>query len=157
MRRSFTLWLLIFLLLFLALGGLYGGIAMLIDPTGRSLQMDGILPLLPVPDYILPGLFLLFVMGGGPLLLIYGLLACPDWSWAEAVFRWSGHHWAWTGTLVLGVLLAAWLVAQGLLIGFRWPIQYITAVNGALIILLALMPRVRGLYVKQHNSRDGVS
>lgn len=74
MQRPFTLWLLVFFLLFLALGGLYGGIAMLADPTGSALQMTEILSLLPVPDYTLPGLFLLFVMGLVPLFLTYALL-----------------------------------------------------------------------------------
>jgi putative Ca2+/H+ antiporter (TMEM165/GDT1 family) len=46
----------------------------------------------------------------------------------------------------LGLLLAVWLVVQGLLIGFRWPIQYVTAVNGLLIIVLALLPEVRRAY-----------
>jgi hypothetical protein len=46
------------------------------------------------------------------------------------------------------VLLAVWLVVQGLLIGFKWPIQYITAVNGLLIIVLAVAPSVRNLYAK---------
>ena len=44
--------------------GLYGG-AMLLDPSGRLLGMDIILPLLPVPNYILPGLLLFTVMGLG--------------------------------------------------------------------------------------------
>jgi hypothetical protein len=155
MYRPFTLWLLVFSLLFLALGGLVGGIGMLADASGRSLGMDEALPLLPVPDYTLPGLFLLLVMGLMPLLLSYGLLARPGWGRAPP--RWSGHHWAWiactaratasvTGTLALGLLLAVWLVVQGLLIGFRWPIQYVTAVNGILIIVLALLPEVRRAY-----------
>lgn len=148
MKHSFILWLLIFALLFLALGGLYGGIAMLADPTGRSLQVNEILPLLPVTDFIFPGLFLLFVMGLGPLILIYGLLARPNWNWADKLSRWSGHYWSWTGTLVLGLLLAGWLGVQGLLIGFKWPIQYVTAVNGFLIILLALAPGIRKLYAR---------
>jgi len=148
MQRPFTLWLLVFFLVFLALGGLYGGIAMLTDPTGNSLQMTEVLPLLPVPDYTLPGLFLLFVMGLVPLFLTYGLLARPNWTWAESLSRWSGHHWAWTGTLALGVMLAIWLLVQGLLIGFKWPIQYVTAVNGFFIILLVLVPGVRSLYAK---------
>ncbi len=148
MRRPLTLWLLFFLLLFLGLGGLYGGVAMLTDPTGSSLQLTEVLPLLPVSDYTLPGLFLLIVMGVAPLILTYGLLARPNWSWAETLSRWSGHHWAWTGTLGLGVALACWLIVQGFLIGFKWPIQYITAAAGLLIILLALMPSVRRFYVK---------
>ena len=148
MQRPFALWPLVFFLLFLALGGLYGGIAMLTDPTGSSLQMTEILSLLPVPDYTLPGLFLLFVMGLVPLFLTYALLTRPNWTWAETLSRWSGHHWAWTGTLALGVMLVIWLVVQGLLIGFKWPIQYVTAVNGFLIILLVLVPEVRRFYAK---------
>ena len=136
MQRPFILWFLLFFLLFLALGGLYGGIAMLSDPTGHSLQMTDILPLLPVSDYTLPGLFLFFVMGLAPLFLIYALLARPVWTGVQTLSRWSGHHWAWTGTLVLGATLALWLIVQGTLIGFKWPIQYITAANGLLIILL---------------------
>ena len=148
MQRPFMLWPLAFFLLFLALGGLYGGIAMLTDPTGGSLQLIEILPLLPVPDYILPGLFLLIVMGFGPLFLIYALLARPNWTWAVTLSRWSGHHWAWTGTLGLGVTLVIWLIVQGLLIGFKWSIQYVTAVNGFLIVLFVLVPGVRRFYAK---------
>lgn len=36
-----------------------------------------------------------------------------------------------------------WLALQGLLIGFRWPIQYVTAVNGLLILACAWLPSVR--------------
>lgn len=149
MQRPFTLWPLLFLLVFLGLGGLYGGIAMLTDPTGGSLQLTEVLRLLPVSDYILPGLFLLVVMGLAPLVLTYGLLARPNWTWAQTLSRWSGHHWAWTGTLALGVILAVWLVVQGLLIGFKWPIQYITAADGFLIILLVLAPGVRRFYARE--------
>jgi hypothetical protein len=146
LKRPLNLWLLILALLFLALGGLYGGIAMLLDPSGRSLEMDVVLPLLPVPDYTLPGLFLLLVIGTGSLVLVYGLLARPHWRWTEAVTCWSGYHWAWTGTLGLGVVLCLWLIIQGLLIGFKWPIQFITAVNGLVIIFLALLPGVRSIF-----------
>ena len=148
MQRPLTLWPLLFLLLFLGLGGLYGGLAMLTDPTGGSLELTGVLPLLPVPDYTLPGLFLFIVMGLTPLVLAYGLLARPNWSWAETLSRWSRRHWAWTGTLGLCVTLAVWLVIQAWLIGFKWPIQYITAANGLLIVLLALVPGVRQFYAR---------
>ena len=146
MSRPLTLWPLLFLLLFLAFGGLYGGIAMLTDSTGASLQLTEVLPLLPVSDFILPGLFLFIVMGLAPLVLSYGLLLRPHWAWAERLFRWSGHHWAWTGTLGLGVALGMWLVVQAMMIGFKWPIQYITAADGCLIVLLVFMPGVRRVY-----------
>ena len=148
MQRPMALWPLIFLLLLLAVGGLYGGIAMLTDPAGGSLKLTEVLPLLPVSDYTLPGLFLLIVMGMVPMVLAYGLGARPDWSWAQTLSGWSRHHWAWTGTLGLGVTLAIWLIVQGLLIGFNTPIQYITAANGLLIILFVLVPGVRRFYAR---------
>jgi hypothetical protein len=143
MKRPIALWFLAFFLVFLAAGGLYGGVAMLVDPSGGVLQMGEVLPALPVSDYTLPGLFLAVVMGVVPLALTYGLLVRPGWAWAEPLSRAGRHHWAWTGTLVLGAVLAVWLAAQGLLIGFRWPIQYVTAVNGLAIVLLTLVPAVR--------------
>lgn len=143
MRRPMVLWFLAFFLVFLAAGGLYGGVAMLLDPSGGALQMAEVLPSLPVPDDTLPGLFLLVVMGVVPLLLAYGLLARPAWAWAEPLSRAGRHHWAWSGTLTLGLLLGGWLVAQALLIGFRWPIQFVTAANGLAIVGLALVPAVR--------------
>lgn len=138
MTRPWTVHALLVLLIFLGLGGLVGGASMLIDPTGRLLGMDGVLPLLPVSTYILPGLFLVTVMGLAPLLLFY-CLAFPR----KLGDRRSRQHWAVVGSLCLGLTLAVWLFVQGILIGFRWPIQYVTAVNGALIILLALSPKVR--------------
>jgi hypothetical protein len=105
-----------------------------------------VLPLLPVSDFILPGLFLLIVMGLVPLLLIYGLLTRPNWTWAQTLSRWSGHHWAWTGTFGLCVTLAIWLIIEGLMIGFEWAIQYITGIDGLLIMMFLFIPSVRKFY-----------
>jgi hypothetical protein len=146
MKRPFAVWLLIIFLVFLALGGVYGGMAMLLDPSGGLLQMSDVLTLLHLPNYILPGLFLIFVMGLAPLIMTYGLLARPRWPRIDRWTEWSGHHWSWTGSLIIGVILLFWLGIQGMLIGFRWPIQYVTAVNGLLIILFALIPKVRRFY-----------
>ena len=146
MKRPLPLWILLLWLIFLAFGGLYGGIAMLLDPSGASMGVDVLLPLLPVPDFALPGLFLLFVMGLVPLILAFGLVAGPNWPWADALARWSGHHWAWTGTLALGIVLLTWLFTQAILIGFSTGIQYVMVVNGLALLGFALWPSVRALY-----------
>jgi hypothetical protein len=151
MKRPLALWILVFFLLFLSFGGFYGGITMLLDPSGASLQMDEVLNLLPVPDYTLPGLFLLLVMGLAPLALIFGLLARPDWPWLQSLFRQTKSYWAWGGTVLLALILLLWLTVQALLIGFKWPIQYVTAANGLLILLFAFLPSVRKHY--QHHKR----
>ena len=146
MKRPFMLWPLILVLIFLAMGGFSGGIPMLADPAnGGYLQFGEMLPDLPVSNFILPGLFLLVVMGIFPLLLAYALIARPDWSWVDRLFQWSNHYWAWTGTLILVGIIAIWLVYEGCLIGW-FPITYITAVLGLLILLLAMLPSVRKFY-----------
>jgi len=142
-RRPLALWGLIGALAFLSLGGWYGGVAMLLDPSGVALGMDEVLPRLPVADFVLPGLFLIVVMGIGPLVVAYGLRARPRWPVLAGVERASGRSWAWSAALALGLVLAAWLALQGALIGFRWPIQYVTAGNAAAIVALALSPAVQ--------------
>jgi hypothetical protein len=134
-------------LLFLAFGGLFGGVSMLLDPGGGSLGMDVVLPQLPVSSFVLPGLFLLTVMGLLPIFLAYALVARPSWRWAEGIERASRHHPAWTGTLALGLVLGAWLALQAAMIGFAWPIQYVTAANAVAIVVLAVLPAVRQRFV----------
>ncbi len=147
MGRRLALWALIVSVLFLAFVGLHGGLSMLRDPSGASLGMDVVLPRVPVRNYVWPGVFLVVVMGLLPLALAYGLLTRPAGRWAVAVARLSGHHWAWTGALVLGVVLLLWLAVQAWMIGFTWPIQFITAGNAVAIVVLASLPAVRRRFV----------
>lgn len=146
MKRPVMLWPLIAVLVFLSLGGFSGAIPMLTDPAaGGYLQFEELLPLLPVPNFILPGLFLLSFMGLFPLLLVYGLIVRPAWSWVDRLIRWSKHHWAWTGCIILVAVIAIWLGYEGWLVGW-WPITIITAVLGGLILLIAILPSVRKYY-----------
>ena len=148
MQRPVTLWFLVFVLLFLALNGLGGGIVMLMDPTGNLLGVADILPFLPVPNFILPGIFLVVVMGLLPLLIGYALIARPNWPWVDSLFRWGNHYWAWTATVALVAILAIWLAVEGILIGM-FPITYATAVVGLLLLLFALWPGVRKFYAHE--------
>ena len=146
LKRPLMLWPLIIVLILLSLGGFSGGIPMLIDPlSGGYLNFEDLLPLLPVSNLILPGLFLIAYMGLFPLLLVYGLIARPSWTIVDKYFLWSGHHWAWTGSIILSAGIAIWLGYEGWLVGW-WPITTITAVQGGLILILALIPSVRKHY-----------
>jgi hypothetical protein len=139
------LWSLIFTLILLILGGLYGGIAMLADPSGSSLGLDGVIDQLPVSDYVLPGLFVGTAFGLVPILLGYALIMRLQWSLFDRLFRWCKHYWAWTSCLLLAGTIAVWLTYEGLLIGM-YPITNFTALLGFLILVLSLLPSVRRYY-----------
>lgn len=145
MNRPLSVWILAFMLGLLGMGGLYGGMAMVADPTGNMIQVAALLPLLPVSTFLLPGLFLITVLGSVPLLLAYALITRPDWS------RPPGRPTpdrAWSGTIGLVSVLLVWLAYQGSLIGFRWPHQYVTLATGLTILLLALLPATRRFFAR---------
>ncbi|MFH0758306.1 MAG: hypothetical protein V2B15_13545 [Bacteroidota bacterium] len=146
MKLPGLVWVLVFLLMFLAFGGIYGGIAMLTDLSGSTLQMESVLSQLPVSNFGLPGFFLITITGVLPIVVSYGLLVKPDWRWAKALSAWSRHHWAWTWAVGIGIILLIWLTVQGMLIGFRWPIQFITLTDGILVLLVAALPNIRRHY-----------
>ena len=145
-KRPIMLWPLVILLILLSMGGLSSGISMLVDPaSGGYLQFADLLALLPVSNFILPGLFLLSVMEFFPLLLVYSLIKRPAWSRIDKLFGWSKHYWAWAGILLLVAIMGFWLVYEGWLIGW-FPITKFTAILGLLIFLFAMLPGVRGFY-----------
>jgi len=146
MKRPFFFWILILVLILLSVGGFMGAIPMLADPaSGGYLDFAELLPLLPVSSFFLPGLFLLVYMSLIPLLLAYALIARPVWSFFDNLFKWSGHYWAWTGTVLFSIGIGIWLGYEGWLVGW-WPITIITAVQGGLIFVIAIIPKVRKFY-----------
>jgi len=63
-RRPFAINVLLFLLLFLSLGALFGGGVLIIDPSGDLFQMPVIiLQNSPFNNFLIPGLFLFIVLG----------------------------------------------------------------------------------------------
>ena len=146
MRYPVSVWLLVATLIVLALGGLAGAYGFLSDPSGSGMGMSDQLERLPVPDYTLPGIFLLVVMCIFPLLLVYGLLFRPRWRSLDPLVVWSNEHWAWVGSLVLGLGLALWLAIQALYIGFSAPIQWFTAFLCLSILVTTLVAPTRKYY-----------
>lgn len=124
------MWVLLVDLAVLALGGLYGGILFVVDPSGTRMGVPlSLLDGLPVSDFMLPGLFLLAIMGLAPLVLIL------------AVAR--RLRWAWGATLILGLVLLVWLGAEFILWGYIAPIQLITSVLDVILLGVVLLPGTR--------------
>jgi hypothetical protein len=144
--RSLSLALLNLSLFLIGIGGLYGGLVFLADPSGRLMGMSlSYLDGLPIHSYLLPGLWLLTVMGAGPLLILYGLWTRPAWSWTAAIERRSHASWAWTAGLALCVVLLLQLGVE-LLLGMLGPPTIMTGALGLVALACLLLPAVRARY-----------
>ena len=123
--------LLVILLVFLSLSGLFG-IVFLIDPSGELVEMPlSHLDKLPIDTFFLPGLYLLIVYGIGSAIIIVGLV--------RQLF------WAPVAGLLLGLILIGWVIGQIILWGEPAMLQYLYLIVGAAIFLLSLLIRKQGI------------
>ena len=76
----------------------------------------------PFPDYTIPSLFLLLVIGGG--------------SFATAFAWWRRSRFAPLLTLATGLVVMAWIVIQVSIIGFNSPLQPISFTAGAVLAIV---------------------
>ena len=130
-RRPITIILLIILLVFLGIGGFVGGIPMQMDPSGASMGLPAeLLEGLPINNFILPGLFLIVVMGIIPIVIAVGV--------------WRRSKWAWGATLAMGAVLVLWILFQIVLWGFPISIQIFYLMLGLVILAMGLLPSTRG-------------
>jgi len=130
-RKPFAVWALIADLILLGFGGLYGGILFILDPSGAGMGVPlSLLDGLPLSDFLLPGLFLLGVMGLAPLALVAAV-----WR------RWPR---TWPALMGIGAVLLLWLAGEFVLWGYQAPIQIITSVLCAGLLGFGLLPATRG-------------
>jgi uncharacterized membrane-anchored protein len=146
--RPVTVLLIIVLEVILAILGFFSGISFLQDPSGGTHGMDtSILVTTPISDFTPVGLFFLVCYGILPSLAIYGLWKLPRWRWTDAFNKWTRENWAWTATVVIGVILIVWIAVEVALIGSPTGLprflQVSMAVLGVVFIALAMLPRVR--------------
>lgn len=130
--RPTSLYVLVGALAFQGVSGVGGGIGLVFDPSGASIGIPlGWLEESPFPDYSIPGIVLLSVLGLGPLVMAYG--------------AWTGGWWSWPGSILVGVTLLLWLAVEVAVIGYQAqpPLQLIYGVVGAVILGAGLAPGVR--------------
>ena len=131
---------LLLLLLFQGVSAAAGGYGLLADPSGAAVGLPPeLLRGSPFPDYLVPGLVLLIVLGAGPLLAAYGV--------------WTRRRWAWLSSSVVGIALVIWIGVQILVVGFHAypPFQSLYGLIGVAIAVLAFLyhPRYSRSRTKQ--------
>ena len=103
--------------LFIGIGGVYGGVSLVSDPSGGALGMpQALLVGSPFVDYLVPGVVLLLTNGVGTL--------------SGAGLALWGHRWAAPVGVVLGSFLMLWIVAQVAWMGLIFFLQPMLFVFG---------------------------
>ena len=132
-RRPRLSYLLLACLVFLGGGALYGGVSLILDPTGGILGIpfewiqDS-----PFGSYLIPGIFLLVVLGFGSFVTAYGIA--------------RRRLWAWPVGIALGIITILWIAIQYAVIQQYFFLQPIIAAVGVAVIVLLGLPSMRRYY-----------
>ena len=141
--RPKNVWSLILLLIFLAVGALFGGGAFLIAPDGHLIQvLISHLKNSPFKDFLIPGAFLFTFLGIYPTAVAYSLWKRPAWRWPDSINPFKQFHWSWAASLAAGVIVLIWIAVE--MVWVPIGIAHIIYLGwGSLLLVLALLPGVR--------------
>jgi len=127
--RPVSVYALIVLVLLQGLSGIAGGIGLVGDTSGESLQipiewLEGS----PFNDYHIPGWILLIILGVLPVITFFGLI--------------RRQRWAWFASLIIAIGLMIWIAVEIMVIGYHQnpPLQLIYGSLGVLMLIFALLP-----------------
>ena len=113
--------------MFIGIGAVPAGIAMISDPSGRGLGMPlEMLVNSPFADFLIPGVFLLVVNGIGSLM--------------GGIASFNRHRFAGEFAAGLGTFLMVWITAQVWWMGVHW-LHALYFVLGLVELTLGLMFR----------------
>ena len=82
----------------IGIGAFFGGISMLQDPTGVSMFQQDLRSYIILPDFFLPGLWLIFVYGFGTFIFLIGI--------------WLKYRFAWIIGLLISISEIIWIGIQ---------------------------------------------
>ncbi|OGO07973.1 MAG: hypothetical protein A2Y92_02335, partial [Chloroflexi bacterium RBG_13_57_8] len=146
--RPLFSWILIILNFVLATGAITSGPMLFLKPDGSLMKWTvDLLEGTPFPDFLIPGIILFVLLGIYPLIVGLGLVKTTS-KWLEVINPLKKYHWAWTGSLGVGIILLIWIITETSLLGYISFLQPVMTVWGLLILVVALLPGVRRYYKK---------
>ncbi|WP_379128031.1 hypothetical protein [Paenibacillus sp. sgz500958] len=147
-RRPRAVLMLYFLQLFLGLGAIGGGLALIIDPSGEMMGMPfSLLKRTPFSDFLFPGVILLVVFGLFPLTVVYGMIRRPEWKLADRVNPFKELHSCWALSLYIGFGQIIWIMVQTYMVNGVGIIQVVYMSLGLLIQIFTLLPAVQRYFL----------
>ena len=138
MKKSNLRMVLICLLVFLAIGGLFGGIVLTISPSGQLLKLPlDILKYSPFNDFLIPGIFLLVFMGILPIIIAVGLFTGFDCKICKILCFNKKRHWSINFSMYVGIILMLFETIQVILFRSISFLHIIYFILGVVILILS--------------------
>jgi hypothetical protein len=122
-------------MIFQGISGVFGGLGLILDTTGETLNIPlSWLEGSPFTNYLIPGLILFFLLGILPIYIATGLF--------------GNRFLYWRLSLILGIILLIWILVEIIIIGYQPnpPLQLVYGILGVLIVALTLQPKVKNHY-----------
>ncbi|GIP49689.1 hypothetical protein D3C76_215660 [compost metagenome] len=133
----------------LGIGAVFGGGALMLDPSGALLGMPTELMQIPLfPNYLIPGVILLMAFGVLPLTVTTALVWKWNWGLGEKLNPFKDRHWSWAFSLYIGFGLIVWLSVQIYILGSSSVVHLVYTAWGLAIQALTILPSVTGFYRK---------
>jgi hypothetical protein len=143
-KKRIFVFILVFALVIEAISGIYGGLTLVLDPSGGLLQMPvSLLNRSLFTNFLIPGLILLVLIGLFPIILIYSLLVKPAWHFMDTLNIHRSNYWAWTYTLYNSIILVSWINIQLMILNQGAAIHGIVGFWVTIILILTLTPGVK--------------
>ena len=139
--------LLIFLLGFLSLSAIVGGVMLILSPQGSGIEMPvELLDNSPFKNFLVPGIILLVTFGLIPIYIIYALIKMPESRFMQKLNLLHDYHFAWTFAIYIGFGQIIWINIQTLIMNSVVVIHTFYSSLGILIVCIALLPEIRKKY-----------
>jgi hypothetical protein len=117
---------------FAALTAIISGVMLLASPDGSLLQLPlGVLSGTPFNSFTIPGIILLFVVGGSNLAAMTAVM-----------YR---HKMGYSFSLTAGLLMIGWIITQMLMTSTSWWLQWVYLSIGMVVLLVSIQLKGKAL------------
>lgn len=145
-KNPFTFFILCFLLFFLGINAIMGGLLLMLAPDGSLMGMTlDWLQNAPFKNYFIPGFLLFSVLGVFTLFTLVGLVFNVKLRHLNFLNIYPDRFWAWTYSLYIGLIAIIWITVQLIMTQYFW-IQPVIIFNGVLIIMCVMDPKIMKKY-----------
>ena len=141
------------LIAFQAVSAIPAGWLLIIDPSGEKLGLPiRFLNQSPFDNFLIPGLFLFFILGVVPLIILYGLITKREFKFFQKINIYKNYHWSWTFSYYLGLVLIVWINMQLYFkIGFSM-LHFLYSMLGIFIIFITHLPATKNDFLTKNSS-----